>query len=33
VARCPAAHQAGRIRTTEIRSSDYIEANSIFTPS
>jgi hypothetical protein len=26
-----AAHQAGRIRTTEIRSSDYIEANSIFT--
>jgi nucleoside-diphosphate-sugar epimerase len=26
-----AAHLAGRIRTTEIRSSDYIEANSIFT--
>jgi nucleoside-diphosphate-sugar epimerase len=26
-----AAHQAGRIRTTEIRSSDYIEANSIIT--
>ncbi|MCI0689860.1 MAG: FAD-dependent monooxygenase, partial [Sporichthyaceae bacterium] len=26
-----AAHQAGRIRTTEIRSSDYIEANSIVT--
>ena len=26
-----AAHQAGRIRTTEVRSSDYIEANSIFT--
>jgi hypothetical protein len=26
-----AAHQAGRIRTTEICSSDYIEANSIFT--
>jgi nucleoside-diphosphate-sugar epimerase len=26
-----AAHEAGRIRTTEVRSSDYIEANSIFT--
>jgi len=26
-----AAHQAGRIRTTEVRSSDYIEANSIVT--
>ena len=25
-----AAHQAGRIRATEVRSSDYIEANSIF---
>jgi nucleoside-diphosphate-sugar epimerase len=25
-----AAHEAGRIRTTEVRSSDYIEANSIF---
>jgi hypothetical protein len=25
-----ARHQAGRIRVTEIRSSDYIEANSIF---
>jgi nucleoside-diphosphate-sugar epimerase len=25
-----AAHQAGRIRTTEVRGSDYIEANSIF---
>ncbi|HET6213241.1 MAG TPA: NAD-dependent epimerase/dehydratase family protein [Micromonosporaceae bacterium] len=26
-----AAHEAGRIRATEVRSSDYIEANSIFT--
>jgi nucleoside-diphosphate-sugar epimerase len=26
-----AAHEAGRIRATEIRGSDYIEANSIFT--
>jgi len=26
-----AAHQAGRIRATEVRGSDYIEANSIFT--
>jgi nucleoside-diphosphate-sugar epimerase len=26
-----AAHRAGRLRTTEVRSSDYIEANSIFT--
>jgi nucleoside-diphosphate-sugar epimerase len=26
-----AAHQAGRIRATEVRASDYIEANSIFT--
>jgi nucleoside-diphosphate-sugar epimerase len=26
-----AAHRAGRIRATEVRSSDYIEANSIFT--
>jgi nucleoside-diphosphate-sugar epimerase len=26
-----AAHEVGRIRTTEVRSSDYIEANSIFT--
>lgn len=26
-----AAHEAGRVRTTEVRSSDYIEANSIFT--
>ena len=26
-----AAHQAGRIRTTEVRASDYIEANSILT--
>jgi nucleoside-diphosphate-sugar epimerase len=26
-----AAHEAGRIRTTEVLSSDYIEANSIFT--
>lgn len=25
-----AAHEAGRIRTTEVRASDYIEANSIF---
>jgi nucleoside-diphosphate-sugar epimerase len=25
-----AAHQAGRIRATEVRASDYIEANSIF---
>jgi nucleoside-diphosphate-sugar epimerase len=25
-----AAHEAGRIRTTEVRGSDYIEANSIF---
>ncbi len=25
-----AAHQAGRLRTTEVRASDYIEANSIF---
>jgi nucleoside-diphosphate-sugar epimerase len=25
-----AAHQAGKIRATEVRSSDYIEANSIF---
>jgi len=25
-----AAHQAGRIRATEVRGSDYIEANSIF---
>lgn len=25
-----AAHQAGRIRATEVRSSDYLEANSIF---
>jgi nucleoside-diphosphate-sugar epimerase len=25
-----ALHQAGRIRTTEVRASDYIEANSIF---
>ncbi|PRY31676.1 NAD-dependent epimerase [Umezawaea tangerina] len=26
-----AAHEAGRIRATEVRGSDYIEANSIFT--
>jgi nucleoside-diphosphate-sugar epimerase len=26
-----AAHQAGQIRVTEVRASDYIEANSIFT--
>ncbi|MET1075158.1 MAG: NAD-dependent epimerase, partial [Umezawaea sp.] len=26
-----AAQEAGRIRTTEVRASDYIEANSIFT--
>lgn len=26
-----AAHEAGRIRATEVRASDYIEANSIFT--
>jgi nucleoside-diphosphate-sugar epimerase len=26
-----AAHKAGRIRATEVRASDYIEANSIFT--
>jgi nucleoside-diphosphate-sugar epimerase len=26
-----AAHQAGRVRATEVRASDYIEANSIFT--
>lgn len=26
-----AAHEAGRIRTTEVRSSDYLEANSIVT--
>ena len=26
-----AAHQAGRIRTTEVRASDYLQANSIFT--
>jgi len=26
-----AAHQAGRIRATEVRSSDYIEANSLLT--
>src|SRR6266536_1971443 len=25
-----AAHQAGRLRTSEVRASDYIEANSIF---
>jgi nucleoside-diphosphate-sugar epimerase len=25
-----AAHQAGRLRTTEVRGSDYLEANSIF---
>ena len=25
-----AAHQAGRIRATEVRASDYIEANSVF---
>jgi nucleoside-diphosphate-sugar epimerase len=26
-----AAHEAGRIRATEVRASDYIQANSIFT--
>ena len=26
-----AAHEAGRIRVTEVRASDYVEANSIFT--